>query len=149
MKKQLTEEERLAKVRARYEYNKVHIAKWQAKNRKHRLAKEKERRENSNGAVAARARELRAGRRKLVLAEYGGKCACCGEKHEAFLQVDHIHNDGAQERRNGTVAREIYSYIIKQGFPKDRYQILCANCNYAKARLGACPHLSRKNPRSA
>lgn len=149
MKKPQTEEERLAKVRARYEYNKAHIAKWQNKNKVHRSLVEKKRRDDSNGAVAARARELRASRRVLVLSKYGGACACCGESNEVFLQVDHVNNDGATERRSSkTVAREIYQHIITQGFPKSKYQILCANCNQAKARLGVCPH-RRKNPKSA
>src|SRR5213078_4819734 len=32
--------------------------------------------------------------RAEVLAAYGNACACCGETEEAFLALDHVHNDG-------------------------------------------------------
>lgn len=74
-----------------------------------------------------------------VYAAYGEKCNCCGETRQVFLTIDHINNDGAEERRLRGSGLPFYSNIIKLGFPKDRYQILCMNCNWAK-RYGLCPH---------
>jgi hypothetical protein len=30
------------------------------------------------------------------------------------------------------------------GYPKDRYQLLCHNCNMAKGFYGLCPHQEQK-----
>jgi hypothetical protein len=70
--------------------------------------------------------------------EYGGKCACCGETNPKFLTIDHIHNDGHKEGR----VRGNYPLKLKRlGYPKDRHQILCFNCNCGRAyNRGLCPH---------
>ena len=96
----------------------------------------------------SRARTRRAARalRLLVVEAYGGRCACCGEAEEAFLALDHRFDDGAAERRSLGIGRanpdplKFYRWLRDQGFPKDRYQLLCHNCNFAKARRGVCPH---------
>jgi hypothetical protein len=47
----------------------------------------------------------------------------------------------AQNRReevgSGT---SFYAWLALNGFPKDRYQLLCWNCNVAKGKYGQCPH---------
>jgi hypothetical protein len=77
-----------------------------------------------------------------VFKQYGGKCKCCGEDNIIFLTIDHISNDGAKHRKN-IASNMIYNWLKKHGFPKDNYQILCFNCNFAK-QFGECPHKSRK-----
>jgi len=78
-----------------------------------------------------------------VVAAYGGQCACCGENIPEFLEMDHIYNDGAQHRRElrGKGGVSTYRHLRKLGYPKDRYQLLCANCNHAKGYYGRCPHV--------
>jgi len=79
--------------------------------------------------------------RQMVLDAYGNKCVCCGEAEEMFLGLDHVLNDGGEERRRLKGDRmTIYRYVRDLGFPKDRYQLLCHNCNLAKGFYGACPH---------
>ncbi len=81
--------------------------------------------------------------RAEMIEAYGGQCVCCGESEPAFLTVDHIHNDGAEHRKRKRGAGSGFSLAIelkKQGWPKDRYQLLCMNCNMAKGNLGVCPH---------
>jgi hypothetical protein len=63
-------------------------------------------------------------------------CACCQEYHLPFLCLDHIHGNGASERRElkklhiyGTY--QFYQYLIDHNFPEG-YQTLCNNCNIAK-----------------
>lgn len=81
-----------------------------------------------------------------VVNHYGGKCACCGETILEFLSLDHINGDGARERRELFGSRSaggwsIYRLIIKNNYPKNRYQILCMNCNFAKGHNNnVCPH---------
>lgn len=66
-------------------------------------------------------------------------CACCGNKNSKWLQIDHIvplkrkRRGGFNERAKLT--REIVQHKIS---PKD-YQLLCANCNFAKNTLDKCP----------
>ena len=84
--------------------------------------------------------------KKDVLGHYGGKCACCGEENIAFLSLDHIKGDGAEERRRISGSRTlggwtIYRLIKEWGYPEGRYQVLCMNCNFAKGHNNnVCPH---------
>lgn len=83
----------------------------------------------------------RARLRAQVLEAYGGRCVCCDETTPEFLGVDHVHNDGAQHRREvGGSGVNVYSWLRANGFPKDRFQLLCHNCNLAKGFYGECPH---------
>lgn len=84
--------------------------------------------------------ERRWEQRKLIIEAYGGKCVCCGETEFKFLSLDHIHGGGTKERREGISGFTQYLNIIRNGFPKDKYQILCYNCNMAKGFYGKCPH---------
>lgn len=90
------------------------------------------------------ARERNKRLRAEAIAHYGGRCTCCGEEEPAFLVLDHINNDGAQQRRDLTGQRDgggstrMYAKYRSMGWPDD-LQLLCANCNMAKAH-GGCPH---------
>lgn len=86
----------------------------------------------------AAARALRA----RVLAAYGGACKCCGEETPEFLAIDHVNNDGESHRREVLkgYGRAIYRWLEKSGYPQDRFQLLCHNCNMAKGLYGGCPH---------
>jgi hypothetical protein len=87
------------------------------------------------------------GRRHLVklraecFAAYGDACACCGERTPEFLTIDHVHDDGAAHRRTLTIG--MYQALRGLGYPRDDYQLLCMNCNFAKSKRGGCPHQRR------
>ena len=34
----------------------------------------------------------------------------------------------------------MYLELKKLGWPKDRFRLLCTNCNQARAYFGVCPH---------
>jgi hypothetical protein len=77
--------------------------------------------------------------RQDVLTAYGHKCTCCGITQAPFLTLDHIHQDGKQHRKHFS-GIQMYLDIKRQGYPKDKYRLLCMNCNFA-IRWGAqCPH---------
>jgi len=80
--------------------------------------------------------------RSEVLEAYGNACQCCGETQPEFLSIDHINNDGAQHRKT-IKGPNIYDWLRNQGFPKDNFQILCMNCNFAKGHSAdnQCPHV--------
>ena len=78
--------------------------------------------------------------RKDVLGNYSKgkiKCNCCGEKEIKFLALDHINNNGKQERKKW--GSSLYARLRKLNYPKG-YQVLCHNCNMAKAFYKICPH---------
>ena len=98
---------------------------------------------DSNGSTK-RGRELRL----AVLRAYGGEtpgCACCGEAGLAFLTLDHLNNGGRAHRR-GNGNQGVFRELRRAAFPCG-FQILCFNCNVARALYGFCPH--RNNDRDA
>ena len=85
--------------------------------------------------------KYRAVLRAEMIAAYGGRCSCCGEHEPVFLQLDHIHNDGHINRKLYRTSNKLLVVLKKQGWPTDRYQLLCANCNFGKLiNGGICPH---------
>ena len=91
---------------------------------------------------ACYARKWRTRAKLDMLNAYGRKCACCGEAHPQFLTLDHVNNDGGEHRArfDSRSAELIYRDVKREGFPKDKYQLLCWNCNCAKEYWGTCPH---------
>lgn len=75
----------------------------------------------------------------MVLQHYGDEvleCAKCGIKNIDCLEIDHINNQGARERRKlfgsqGGSGTSFYLWLIRNDFPKG-YQVLCKNCNWLK-----------------
>lgn len=96
--------------------------------------------------VIARRTEIRKLYRAEVLKAYGPRCNCCGETEEAFLQVDHVNEDGSQHRKIVN-PQDLYRWLSRNDFPAG-FQILCANCNHAKSVRGVCPHQSPGSERS-
>ncbi len=78
--------------------------------------------------------------RQIIINKLGGHCACCGESQYEFLSIDHINGGGNEEKREHGRSMVFYKYIIEQGCPKDKYQILCHSCNQAKHDGKECPH---------
>jgi 5-methylcytosine-specific restriction endonuclease McrA len=93
--------------------------------------------------VKSSAKQSRDKLKREVIAHYGGHCACCGEQNIAFLTIDHINNDGKSDRIQLLGSNKggcgFYSKIRQMGYPPG-YQVLCWNCNHAKAIYGTCPH---------
>jgi hypothetical protein len=70
-----------------------------------------------------------------VFQAYGNKCKICEENDPLVLNIDHIFDDGKSHKRLGgtrVTGNSLYSHLIKNKFPKDRFQLLCANCNQRK-----------------
>lgn len=78
-------------------------------------------------------RKYRKNIRIKIFELLGNKCIRCGETDWRCLQVDHVNNDGYNERKKIRGSWAYYKHIlekIKLG-SKD-YQLLCANCNWKK-----------------
>lgn len=136
-----TEEKRAARLESKRRSNKKHSVERTA-------AAIKWARENPEKRNIIQ-RNWRWRRRFEVIEAYGGKCACCGESNPEFLTIDHIDGTGAEHRRQMGKGKtfagaEFYNWLRKQGYPKDNYQLLCMNCNFAKGHFGICPHQKRR-----
>jgi hypothetical protein len=83
--------------------------------------------------------------REEFLTAYGRKCSCCGEGHVLFLTLDHIggkHNTPRLSKSMGSWAE--YSKLKKLGWPKDKYRLLCMNCNFGTRHNDTCPHKMKR-----
>lgn len=84
-------------------------------------------------------REYHAKLKTMVFEAYGHKCACCGEEKREFLCIDHKNGGGTKERKL-LGSRPLLRQIVKGNFPKEKYQLLCHNCNMSMGFYGYCPH---------
>lgn len=68
---------------------------------------------------------------------YGEKCARCKFSDKRALQLDHVNNDGAKNRVSRKTGMRVTKcerawYDAAKAYRPDKYQILCANCNWIK-----------------
>lgn len=61
-------------------------------------------------------------------------CARCGFTDIRALQIDHIHGGGSKENKKFHTTYDFHKYILSlsENVVKNKYQILCANCNWIK-----------------
>ena len=73
------------------------------------------------------------------------KCKCCNEKHIEFLTIDHLDGKGNQHRnalrsKYGRII-SFYQWLKNNNYPdKNKYGVLCMNCNFATRFNKKCPH---------
>ena len=67
-----------------------------------------------------------------VFKHYSSDLKCpCGESRIECLQLDHIANNGSEDRKKFGLGNSLYRNLKKRNFPPG-YQVLCANCNFYK-----------------
>jgi len=80
-------------------------------------------------------RKAHARYRLTALARYSKtsppSCARCGIDDIDVLTIDHINNNGAEERKNEKYGGHL-ALLLKQCDYPEGYQVLCRNCNYKK-----------------
>jgi hypothetical protein len=85
--------------------------------------------------INAAARQRRRAFKSEALEHYGKQCAHCDFTDWRALQIDHVADNGAEERRSLGGQKfsgwRFYEWLKKQGWPPG-YQTLCANCNIIK-----------------
>lgn len=69
---------------------------------------------------------------KVLEAAGGARCVNCGFSDWRALQVDHVNGGGTKEMRENRTYNNprVYAKIIKES--PEKYQVLCANCNWIK-----------------
>ena len=72
--------------------------------------------------------------RVIVVDTLSGKCITCGFLDKRALQIDHINGGGSQERKSRIgFSRNFHKHVIDSFLKgEDKYQLLCANCNWIK-----------------
>jgi hypothetical protein len=106
------------------------------KDKEQKRIKDAEYRANNREALKEKQRSRRIKAKQTILNRYGNICTVCGFDDIRALQLDHINNNGNEERiRIGGSTKfsgwRFYEYLISIGLP-DGYQTLCANCNMIK-----------------
>ena len=92
--------------------------------------------------LLGRKRAAHLAHRLKTLGHYGGKCVCCGEDNYKFLVIDHINGGGRKHRKQiGSGGYALIHWLDKNNYPEG-FQVLCHNCNAAKAHYGSCPHFT-------
>ena len=96
----------------------------------------REYREKNNDRINAYSRGKVEEKGKFLFQLMGNKCKNCGETDPMYLQIDHVKNDGYLDK-NQSGSRICVKYKMKLYYenPK-RFQLLCANCNFAKQQNG-------------
>lgn len=111
-----------------------HYRKWYYKNHEKakRLKRENMRRYRKEHPERYRKASIKAKDklRQSVFEIYGNVCARCGFDDKRALTLDHINNNGAEERAE-IGSRGSYRRAIETHLP-DEYQILCMNCQFIK-----------------
>lgn len=106
-----------------YQKNKEHARKYKREMMKRLRASNPEKyREQS--------RKAKAKLKDMVFEVHGRQCARCGFSDIRALTLDHILNNGAEERK-AIGERGIYRRAVKTQH-KEEYQILCMNCQFIK-----------------
>ena len=71
--------------------------------------------------------------RANVIEKLGGsKCAHCGFADARALQIDHRHGGGSRHKKSFRSSHAYYKSILADPDRMEKYQILCANCNWIK-----------------
>lgn len=70
-------------------------------------------------------------KRAEVIAFLGGKCVRCPVVDVRCLQIDHVDGGGAAERRGMRNYWKLHNLVLRS-VPNNKYQLLCANCNWIK-----------------
>jgi hypothetical protein len=70
--------------------------------------------------------------RNAVFDLLGHSCAICGFNDKRALQIDHVEGGGSVELKG--ISRDKYLKMVIESAvnQEEKYQILCANCNWIK-----------------
>jgi hypothetical protein len=85
-------------------------------------------------------RKKRSKAREVVFNAYGDFCKCCKENTVEFLTLEHINNDGQLHRAKMNQDNfKVWIDAARQN-NKNKFSVLCMNCNWSKGKFGYCPH---------
>jgi hypothetical protein len=99
--------------------------------------------EEERDKQSAARKRTRSRLREGLLDAYGRRCACqkCPETNVAFLTIDHIGGGGVAHRKEINSGGGLVRRIRDEGYPTDKYRLLCMNCNLMTKGGRICPHM--------
>jgi len=86
-------------------------------------------------SATKRAKLTREKLRDEIFTLLGNKCGYCGFTDARALQIDHVNNNGHEEKKKfgGGYGTAYLNHVLKKvRLGSSDYQILCANCNQIK-----------------
>ena len=99
---------------------------------------------HSQSKRAISTRKMRSNLKKEVYSKYCSyrkiKCSCCGFRNIDALTLDHIDGRMNTPHDKNLGGTWLQRYLKNNEFPDIDIQVLCFNCNSAKANSGKCPH---------
>lgn len=101
-------------------------------------------RKRNSEILAIRNKQGRDFIKSAVLTLLGPICKLCGEVEPELLTVDHVKNDGHEERYLGSIGWK--RKILTGESDPSSYRVLCHNCNTGSYRINPIHHLSCKDP---
>ena len=136
----MTQEQRKTYQRQYYLKNREKWRTWGAKQKEPEAKLKRNERRRRIYATSQAARDARRQRGKEFYWKYrnaikqflGGQCLRCGITDVRVLQVDHVNGDGWAERKVrffGTNQKKAFEKIQRE---REKYQLLCSNCNWIK-----------------
>lgn len=108
------------------EKNRIRASAWYHDNKEYAL---KRTHAYYNKVGKHKRRKSREVLRTQVLDAYGRECSNCGYADERALDLDHINGRKVEGHRK-LPTNTIYQIVIRENFPRDKYRILCRNCNW-------------------
>jgi len=106
-----------------YQANKERLREYKRENmRKYRAARPEHYRRQSRNAKQRL--------KDKVFSAYGAVCVLCGFADRRALTLDHVLNNGAEERK-AIGERGVYRRALEPQH-KAEYQVLCMNCQFIK-----------------
>lgn len=115
-------------------WDKEYIREYYLENKERIIKNNTEYAKRNRKKINTYARQWKLKRKILVLTHYGnGKLACvlCGYSDIRALSLDHINNDGAEQRKKYGATVKYYGWLIRNNFPSG-HQTLCMNCQWEK-----------------
>ena len=106
-----------------YQKNKERLRPYKAANMRRYRAENPEK-------YRKQSREAKAKLKNAVFDMYGRECSECGFEDIRALTLDHIENNGAEERKE-LGERGVYLRATEKYRPNE-YRILCMNCQFIK-----------------
>jgi hypothetical protein len=92
--------------------------------------------QNNRDRYAYYGAHYRDGLKLEMVAAYGGMCEWCEETDPIVLTLDHKDDDSHIEKGlyglNARGGHKLYSRLKQEGWPRERFQLLCFNCNAKK-----------------
>lgn len=89
-------------------------------------------RENNREKIKKASKLFHERSRKKLMDLLGNKCKKCGFSDYRALQIDHINGGGIKERALFNT-KDFHRHVLRSlENNEDKYQLLCANCNWIK-----------------